>query len=104
MSIESNELVSGEISSTTIFFEQLFDKQIPKKIKIVKWCPTMDLLAVVVAAPDETIWIHRLSWQRLWTLNLPEKFSINAISWSPDGILSVSHLFTFCLLDSSNCI
>lgn len=102
MSTESNELVSGEVSSTTVFFEQLFDKQIPNKIKIVKWCPTMDLLAVVVAAPDETIWIHRLSWQRLWTLSLPEKLSINAISWSPDGTLSIRHFNAFCFFESSN--
>jgi hypothetical protein len=80
-------VVATGLGSNTIFFEQVYDKRIPSNIKSIKWCPTMDLLAIVVAAPEEAIWIYRLSWQRLWSLGTPEKIPVKAISWSPDGKL-----------------
>lgn len=61
------------------------------------WCKNMDLLAV--ATQDDKLVVHRLSWQKLWEVELdpPEDgpvdsagnalSSITALAWRPDGKL-----------------
>lgn len=48
----------------------------------LSWCPTMDLLAIV--AGERQLGVHRLSWQRLFTIAAFEH-NVTAIAWRPDG-------------------
>jgi hypothetical protein len=98
MALESYHAEASLIADTShniVAFEQVFDKRLTSNIKMVKWCPTMDLLALVTSTPEEAIWIHRLSWQRLWCLTVPEKKAIMTICWSPDGSQQALFFFSF---------
>ena len=67
------------------YFEELFDRMLSTDIKIIKWCPKMDLVAIVTA--DNAVWINRLNWQKLWNLTSNDRLqykSITAVSWKPD--------------------
>eukprot|EP01137_Pigoraptor_chileana_P030628 Opistho-2@17377 len=66
-------------------FTVLDDKNTHFKVAFSSWCPTMDLVGVVSTAGE--LWLHRLSWQRVWTLPAGDKkdASITAIAWRPDG-------------------
>lgn len=49
--------------------------------RLMAWCPTMDLLALVVG--ENMVAVHRLSWARLLTFE--HTSSVSALCWSPDG-------------------
>ena len=69
-------------------FTLLVDKAIGGAVKELKWCPTMDLLALVNS--KEEVWIQRAgsgsSWTRLLSLTSPSNHKTTSIAWrSPDG-------------------
>lgn len=45
-------------------FALVANKQLPAKVALASWCPTMDLLAVFTV--DKRLSIHRLNWEPLW--------------------------------------
>jgi Anaphase-promoting complex subunit 4 WD40 domain len=45
-------------------FTPLLDRALPSTVRYAAWCPTMDLLALVME--DNRVHVHRLNWQRLW--------------------------------------
>lgn len=45
-------------------FTQLLDRGLAVDVATACWCPTMDLLALVLR--DGQLQVHRLNWQRLW--------------------------------------
>lgn len=71
--LESNQLQRS--------FTILLDKHLSQNIIDAQWCPTMDLVAVLVE--DGQLHLHRLNWQRLWNY-VPES-PIKAFTWRPDG-------------------
>ncbi len=76
---------------------ELLNKGLAHDVVLAIWCPTMDLLAIV--ASNNSLSVHRLNWQRLWSLPLP--CTVTALCWKGDGkMLAVglevmSHLYTF---------
>ena len=63
-------------------FRQLEDVGCPADILAMKWCPKMDLIAVITA--EGAVWLNRLSWQRVWTLRSSDYKAIS-LAWRPDG-------------------
>lgn len=67
---------------------ELLNKGLAHDVLLASWCPTMDLLAIV--ASNNTLSVHRLNWQRLWSLPLP--CTVTAVCWKGDGkMLAVGH-------------
>lgn len=64
-------------------FTGLLNKGLANDVVLAKWCPTMDLLAIV--ASNNTLSVHRLNWQRLWSLPLP--CTVTALCWKGDGTM-----------------
>lgn len=62
-------------------FTQLLDRGLATDVILASWCPTMDLLALVMS--DNQLSVNRLNKQRLWVLAPDSR--ITAISWQPDG-------------------
>lgn len=58
------------------------ERWLGQEARFVSWCPTMDLVALVFA--DESVWIHRLNYERLHALPKQDK-TITALGWRPDG-------------------
>ncbi|EIE25305.1 hypothetical protein COCSUDRAFT_46664 [Coccomyxa subellipsoidea C-169] len=68
-------------------FTQLLDRGLASDVVLASWCPTMDLLALVMS--DSQLSVNRLNKQRLWALAPDSK--ITAITWQPDGkILAIA--------------
>lgn len=74
-------------------FTLLVDRPMPAEVVLAAWCPCMDLVALATA--DGQLAVHRLNWQRLWSIS-PETINglgtnfvggtlISALAWSPDG-------------------
>ncbi|XXQ31204.1 Anaphase-promoting complex subunit 4 [Plasmodiophora brassicae] len=58
------------------------DKALPSDLCLMAWCPTMDLIAMVLA--DGTLDVRRLSWQRLFDpMRLPG--AVVDLCWAPDA-------------------
>ena len=62
-------------------FTHLGEKLLAADVRALRWCPTMDLLAIVTG--DGQLATHRLNWQRLWAIS-PES-RIQSLCWRPDG-------------------
>ena len=62
-------------------FTELLNKGLSSDVALAAWCPTMDLLALV--ATNNNLSVHRLNWQRLWSLPLPR--TVTAFCWKRDG-------------------
>jgi anaphase-promoting complex subunit 4 len=62
-------------------FTELLNKGLSSEVALAAWCPTMDLLALV--AINNNLSVHRLNWQRLWSLPLPRP--VTAFCWNRDG-------------------
>ena len=69
-------------------FTQLLDKGTTTDVHLAVWCPSMDLLALV--ATDGQLSVHRLNWQRLWSIT-PDS-PVSALCWRPDGKLLAAAL------------
>ncbi|KAJ1635663.1 hypothetical protein T492DRAFT_902466 [Pavlovales sp. CCMP2436] len=58
------------------------ERTLASEASVPAWCPSMDLLALV--AGERQLAVHRLSWQRLFTVSAFEH-ALTAIAWRPDG-------------------
>ncbi|KAL6045953.1 anaphase promoting complex subunit 4 [Balamuthia mandrillaris] len=63
-------------------FRLAADKVLNWEIKLLEWCPRMDLLALVTV--EDQLLVHRLSWQRLFAIP-SDKRVVTALTWRPDG-------------------
>lgn len=81
-------------------FTLLLNRSLSRNVIGAQWCPTMDLLAVLLA--DGQLHLHRLNWQRLWAF-VPDS-PIQSFAWRPDGKeLCIGHEDgTISLLSSEN--
>ena len=62
---------------------QLEERQVEQEVKLLEWSPKMDILAVGLLNGDVSL--HRLNWQKIWTVSPPEESECEAIVWRPDG-------------------
>lgn len=62
-------------------FTVLHDQALSQEVVMGCWCPTMDLLALLM--DDGQLVLFRLEWQRLW-LACPG-VPVTALCWRPDG-------------------
>jgi anaphase-promoting complex subunit 4 len=63
-------------------FRQLEDVGCRADILAMKWSPKMDLIAIITG--EGSVWLNRLSWQRVWTLRSSDYKAIS-LAWRPDG-------------------
>ncbi|XP_035673981.1 anaphase-promoting complex subunit 4-like [Branchiostoma floridae] len=75
-------------------FRQLKEKSLSTEVTQMQWNPKMDLLAL--ANTQGEVWLHRLNWQRVWTLSPPtgttEGQGVTGLAWRPDGqVLGVGY-------------
>jgi hypothetical protein len=74
-------------ASEALAYRQRLEKPAGGEIVLMKWSPTMDLLAASFA--DNSVIVNRLSWQRVWTIPAQDG-TPTALAWRTDGqILAV---------------
>ncbi|XP_013403134.1 anaphase-promoting complex subunit 4-like [Lingula anatina] len=78
--------------SSQCSFRQTDEKHVTTEVELMEWSPKMDLLAV--ANIQGEVLLHRLSWQRVWSLPPPtENSKVKAIAWRTDGkVLAVGYI------------
>lgn len=55
-------------------------------LKLMQWCPSMDLLCVV--NEEGQLSVHRLlTWQKLFSIASNSNCTVSSITWSPNGDL-----------------
>lgn len=70
-------------------FRQLEQRYISVEVSLMEWNPTLDLIAL--ASFTGEIFLHRLSWQKVWSIPYPGNKDelvgpgVTAMSWRPDG-------------------
>ncbi|GAB6021412.1 hypothetical protein CHUAL_004021 [Chamberlinius hualienensis] len=65
-------------------FRDMEDKLISAEIAEMAWSPKMDLIAVANVKGE--VILYRLSWQKVWTLEVPaDGVKVSAMVWRPDG-------------------
>ncbi|CAN6596974.1 hypothetical protein TRVA0_001S03598 [Trichomonascus vanleenenianus] len=88
-------------------FEVLEEKAfaVPVEPRLMRWCPTMDLVAVVPKSQG-AIWVHRLSGQRVWSASLKKGQADPPadLVWKYDGkaLAVIYEDGSWVLLNSSN--
>ena len=60
-----------------------FPKGLPNDMLAMEWCPTMDLLALIMS--DSQILVHRVTWQRLFAISCVDEPPVRCLAWRPDG-------------------
>lgn len=77
-------------------FRQLEQRHVSAEVSLLEWNPALDLIALGTGTGE--VLLHRLSWQRVWTLPPPPQdaapapYSLTALAWRPDGkILAYAH-------------
>ena len=63
-------------------FQEIGKARALKNPVVLSFCPSMDLFAV--ASSKSSITVHRLNWQKLYTISEPS-FEINSFAWTPSG-------------------
>ena len=71
------------MTSTLSRMRQIEERQVEHEVKLLEWSPKMDILAVGLFNGDVSL--HRLNWQKIWTVSSPEECTCEALSWRPDG-------------------
>ncbi|XP_071949251.1 anaphase-promoting complex subunit 4-like [Antedon mediterranea] len=75
------------------YFRKLEEKNLSAEVVQMKWSPKMDLVAL--ANIQGEVVLHRLQWQRVWSLPVPAEDTskrVTALAWRPDGkVLAVSY-------------
>lgn len=86
--MDSDAEVSEQEDTLTMStgYSILLEKICTDDVKLVSWCPTMDLIAIALV--DNSVHIHRLSWQRVTTIASDGDQVITALDWRPDGMCS----------------
>ena len=62
-------------------FAVLEERPLAALVVLGRWCPSMDLLALVT--DDGQLTVHRLDWHKLW-LACPG-VAVTMMCWRPDG-------------------
>ncbi|XP_071089402.1 anaphase-promoting complex subunit 4-like [Haliotis cracherodii] len=72
-------------------FRQVDEKHVSNEICHMVWSPRIDLVAL--ANIQGEVILHRLSWQKVWTLAPPgEGETVGGLAWRPDGkVLAVGY-------------
>lgn len=76
-------------SKTMTSFRQLEQRYISVEVSLMEWNPTLDLIAL--ASFTGEIFLHRLSWQKVWSIPYPGSKDelvgpgVTAMAWRPDG-------------------
>ncbi|KAL5022455.1 hypothetical protein ScPMuIL_001610, partial [Solemya velum] len=72
-------------------FRQVDEKHVSVEVERMLWSPKIDLVALS-NVQGETV-LHRLSWQKVWTLPAPgEDHKVKDLAWRPDGkVLAVGY-------------
>lgn len=77
----AQEQVEAEESVPGICFTLLGTKGLSAAVKLVSWCKTMDVVAIVTQ--ENQLSLHRLNWQRIWMV--AETRDVTTLSWKEDG-------------------
>ena len=72
---------AGASPAASASFTVLHEHSLSQDVMMGSWCPTMDLLALLM--DDGQLVLYRLEWQRLW-LACPD-VPVTAMCWRPDG-------------------
>ncbi|KAI7865340.1 anaphase-promoting complex, cyclosome, subunit 4-domain-containing protein [Spinellus fusiger] len=73
---------NGNSSNVRPSFIKEYESNLMKAAKLISWCPTMDLFAVV--SVNDNLSLYREGNQKVWTVDTPND-RIIAITWRPDG-------------------
>lgn len=79
--VEALEPEQVEESSPALSFTVQGIKGLSGAAKLVSWCKTMDVVAIVTQ--ENQIALHRLNWQRIWSVT--ETRDVTSLSWRDDG-------------------
>lgn len=73
-------------------FKLVDEKHVSTEVDMMLWSPKLDLIALATSHGE--VVLHRLSWQKVWTLpSLGEEEKIGGMAWRPDGkVLAVGYL------------
>ncbi|CAH1783044.1 unnamed protein product [Owenia fusiformis] len=88
-------------------FRQIEEKHVSQEVTTMLWSPKMDLVALATVLGE--VVLHRLSWQKVWTLAPPgEEIKVRGLAWRPDGkVLAVGYstgTVQLCDVENSDCI
>ena len=78
---DAPEAEQVEEEAASLFFSVQGVKGLSGSAKLVSWCKTMDVVAIVTQ--ENQIALHRLNWQRIWTAT--ETRDVTSLSWKSDG-------------------
>ena len=68
--------------------ELLSEKSLPHAAELVRYCPSMDLVALT--STDQQVLIYRLNGQRVYgTTQKAGNLYVQSVQWKPNGILSL---------------
>ncbi|XP_041370961.1 anaphase-promoting complex subunit 4-like [Gigantopelta aegis] len=72
-------------------FRQVDEKHVSSEVDHMLWSPKIDLVALSNVQGE--VILHRLSWQKVWTLAPPEEGeTVGGLAWRPDGkVLAVGY-------------
>ena len=72
-------------------FKQSDEKHVSTEVDMLLWAPKMDLIAL--ANVHGEVVLHRLSWQKVWTLAPPgEGDMVGGLAWRPDSkVLAIGY-------------
>jgi hypothetical protein len=66
-------------------FVQLQDRVLPSSLRLLEWCPTMDLVALV-SADGGVMVVRTLTWEKLFVVPGAEIAApVSSIRFRPDG-------------------
>ncbi|KAL8591062.1 hypothetical protein ACOMHN_037295 [Nucella lapillus] len=73
------------------YFKQSDEKHVSTEVYMLVWAPKMDLIALANAHGE--VVMHRLSWQKVWTLAPPsEGDMVGGLAWRPDSkVLAIGY-------------
>ncbi|XP_076467809.1 anaphase-promoting complex subunit 4-like [Babylonia areolata] len=73
------------------YFKQSDEKHVSTEVYMLVWAPKMDLIALANAHGE--VVLHRLSWQKVWTLAAPsEGDMVGGLAWRPDSkVLAIGY-------------
>ncbi|XP_071452443.1 anaphase-promoting complex subunit 4 [Hetaerina americana] len=89
--------------SSSNAMRQLEERHVANEVELMVWSNRMDLLALSNVRAE--VALHRLSWQRVWSLAPPsEESTVKGIAWRPDGkVIAIGYSTgEFLLVDVEN--
>ena len=73
------------------YFKHIDEKHVSTEVDMLLWSPKLDLIALANAHGE--VVLHRLSWQKVWTLAPPlETDTVGGLAWRPDSkVLAIGY-------------